>query len=287
VIEGPVGRSGTDVHVPDGEEMPGALARATDLGVGAHQDDLEFGYPVPIAECRDDPDRWFVGVTCTDGAGSARGGAYADHSDDQMAEVRRLEQRRAADIGKYAAVVQLGHPSSDIKSAAGVRGLADELASILDVARPVNLYTHNPADKHDTHVAVAMATVLAVRRLPVEVRPSRFVGVEGWRDLDWLGDGEQVRMDATPHVDLIAQFDDVFSSQIDGAKRYDVAMQGRRRANATLHSIRQVDDAREVIVAIDLTPLSRNDDLDPIGYTLAAIDRFRADVEQRLGRLLG
>lgn len=276
-----------DVHVPDGTTMPDALARATDLGVGAHPDDLEFGCIVPIAECRRDPDRWFAGVTCTDGAGSARGGAYADHTDEQMVLVRRDEQKRAADIGGYATVIQLGRPSDDIRSPAGVRDLADELASILDVARPVNLYTHNPADRHDTHLAVALATVLAVRRLPVQDRPARFVGVEGWRDLDWLGDGEQVRMDATPHLDLISRLDEVFASQIDGAKRYDVAMQGRRRANATLHAIRGVDDAREVIVAIDLTPLLRNDGLDPVDYTLAAVDRFRADVDQRLRRLLG
>lgn len=277
-------RPDADVYVPDGLDVDAALARTTDLGVGAHPDDLEFGYLIPIGECRKVADRWFAGVTCTDGAGSARGGRFAAYTDAEMVVVRREEQRQAAAVGEYGAVVQLGHPSADVKSDAGSRWLADELVSILDLTRPLNLYTHNPADKHDTHQAVMAATVQAVRQLPPAARPSRFVGVEGWRDLDWLGDGEKLRLDATPHLDLAEEFAAVYASQIEGAKRYDVAIQGRRRANATLHGIRATDDAEEVIVAIDLTPLLRNDDLDPVDYTLSAIDRFRGDVEKSLRR---
>jgi LmbE family N-acetylglucosaminyl deacetylase len=277
-------RSDADVFVPDGLDLDAALARTTDLGVGAHPDDLEFGYLVPIGECRGLADRWFVGVTCTDGAGSARGGGFAAHTDAEMVVVRREEQRRAAVVGEYGAVFQLGHPSADVKSDAGSRSLADELASILHKARPLNLYTHNPADKHDTHQAVMAATVHAVRELAPTHRPARFVGIEGWRDLDWLGDGEKLRLDATPYIDLAARFAAVYESQIEGAKRYDVAIQGRRRANATLHGIRVADEAEEVIVAIDLTPLLRNDDLDPVDYTLSAIERFRDDVEGSLRR---
>src|SRR5262249_29633515 len=71
---------GTDVHVPDGAEAPDAVHRTTDLGIVAHADDLEFGDLAPIAVCQDDPDRWFGGVVCTDGAGSARTGPYAELS---------------------------------------------------------------------------------------------------------------------------------------------------------------------------------------------------------------
>jgi LmbE family N-acetylglucosaminyl deacetylase len=282
-----LGRSDAEVFVPDGVETSAALARATDLGVGAHPDDLEFDFVVPIGECRTAPDRSFVGVTCTDGAGSARGGRFAGRSDAEMVVIRREEQRRAAVVGQYGAVVQLGHPSADVKSIDGVRVLADELASILEIAHPVNLYTHNPADKHPTHQAVMAATVQAARQLPVVERPSRFVGIEGWRDLDWLGDGEKLRFDATPYVVLAEQLAAIYESQIEGAKRYDVAIQGRRRANATLHGIRAADDAEEVVVAIDLTPLLRNDDLDPVDYTIAAVDRFRSDVESSLRRWFG
>lgn len=269
-----------DVFVPDGSSGAGALTRTTDLGVGAHGDDLEFMCIVPIGECRESEQRWFAGVTCTDGAGSARGGRFAAYSDDEMVAIRREEQRRAASVGEYSAMIQLAHSSADVKSAVGFDAAVDELVSVLAATRPTNVYTHNPADKHDTHVAVAAATVKAIRRLPIEDRPSRLVGIEGWRDLDWLPDGEKLRFDATPHVDLARQLAEVYESQIDGAKRYDVAARGRRQANATLHDIRATDRAEEVVVAIDLTSLVRNDDLDPVDYVLSAIDRFRSDVER-------
>lgn len=275
-------RRDADVFVPDGAPLADALHRTTDLGIGAHPDDLEFDCLVPIGECREHADRWFTGVTCTDGAGSARAGRFSGHSDAEMVVVRRGEQRRAAEIGRYSCVVQLGHPSADVRTPDGVAALADELASLLAAARPLNLYTHNPADKHTTHVAVAVATIDAVRRLPLEQRPSRLVGVEGWRDLDWLGDGEKLRFDASPHAALGQQLAEVFESQIDGAKRYDVAARGRRVANATFHGIRSVDDAEEVIVAMDLTPLVHNDDLDPVDYVVSSVDRFRAAVEGAL-----
>ncbi len=75
----------------------------------------------------------------------------------------------------------------------------------------------------------------------------------------------------------------MFASQIEGGKRYDLAEQGRRRANATLLAPRQVDTAEQVTFAIDLTPLVRNDDLDPVTYVVAAIDRFRDEVVSALG----
>ena len=64
--------AGADVLIPDGSDVDAALARTTDLGIGAHPDDLEFLMLVPIAAATDDPDRWFTGITCTDGAGCAR-----------------------------------------------------------------------------------------------------------------------------------------------------------------------------------------------------------------------
>jgi LmbE family N-acetylglucosaminyl deacetylase len=272
--------AGADVYVPAGESIGEALARTSDLGVGAHPDDLEFMCVVPIGQCLGSEGRSFTGVSCTDGAGSARGGRFASCTDAEMVAVRRDEQRRAADIGAYGAMIQLAHASATVRSDDGHGMLVAELSAVLDASRPTNVYTHNPADKHDTHVAVAAATIKAVRRLPVDRRPTRLFGVEGWRDLDWLGDGEKLRLDATPYADLAQRLAAVFESQIEGAKRYDVAARGRRQANATLHAVRDRDDTEEVVVAMDLTPLVRDDQLDPVDYVVAAIDRFRTDVER-------
>ena len=276
-------RGDADVFVPDGSPLAEAMSRTTDLGIGAHADDLEFMCVVPIGECAGLPDRWFSGVTCTDGAGSARGGRFADMRDDELVGVRRDEQRRAAALGEFSAALQLAHASRDVRSPDGFAVLVDELASVLEAAQPINVYTHNLADKHATHVAVAAATVHAVRRLPVDQRPSRFVGIEGWRDLDWLPDGEKLRFDATPYAALADRLAAVYESQMEGSKRYDVAARGRRQANATLHAIRESDSAEEVIVAMDLTPLVRNDELDPLVYVRSAVRRLEADVERTLG----
>ena len=276
-------RPAAEVWVPDASALDLALARTTDLGIVAHQDDLEFMALAAIGACRDDPDRWFTGVACTDGAGSARTGRYAEVTDDEMVELRRAEQRAAAEIGEYSAVFQLGHPSASIRGDAH-ETLVAELTEILEACRPVNIYTHNLADKHETHLAVGAATLEALRRLPLDHRPWKVVGVEGWRGLDWLPDAEKVQLDVSGRDELAARLAAVFSSQIEGGKRYDLAEQGRRRANATLLAPRDVDTAEQVTFALDLTPLVRNDALDPVRYVEAAIDRFRDEVLTPLRR---
>ncbi len=276
-------RAAADVTVPDGSPLEVALGRTTDLGIVAHQDDLEFMALAAIGACLDDPDRWFTGVTCTDGAGSARSGEYASYTDAAMVEARRAEQRAAAEIGGYSAVLQLGHPSPSIR-ADGHGRLVVELAEILVAARPVNVYTHNLADKHPTHVAVGAATIEAVRRLPTDQRPWKLIGIEGWRGLDWLGDDEKVLLDVSDRSELAQRLSAVFASQIAGGKRYDLAEHGRRQANATLLAPRMVDEATQVSFAIDLTALVHNEGLDPVTYMTAAIDRFRDDVVSSLRR---
>jgi LmbE family N-acetylglucosaminyl deacetylase len=276
-------RPAADVWVPDGTALDEALARTTDLGIVAHQDDLEFMALAAIGACLDDPDRGFTGVACTDGAGSARIGRYAAVTDDEMIEVRRAEQRTAAEIGRYRAIFQLGHTS------AGIRGddhdeLVGELAEIIDACRPVNIYTHNLADKHETHVAAGVAVLEALRRLPLDRRPWKVVGIEGWRSLDWLPDTEKVLLDVSGRDELAARLSAVFASQIEGGKRYDLAEEGRRRANATLLAPREVDTAEQLTFALDLTPLVRNDELDPVQFVDAAIDRFRDEVVAALRR---
>jgi LmbE family N-acetylglucosaminyl deacetylase len=273
-------RPAIDLLVPDGTPPGAAFARTTDLGVGAHPDDLELLMLVPIGLCRGRSDRWFAGVTVTDGAGSARTGRFAGLSDAALAAVRRSEQREAGALGGYGSLVQLGHTSAGVRDAGPGRDeVIDDLVAILRATRPVNVYTHNLADKHTTHVAVAAAVVQAVRRLPADDRPLRLVGVEGWRDLDWLPDHEKIVLDASSYGPLGRRLAACFASQIEGGKRYDRAVEGRRWANATLAEPRAADEADAVAIAMDLSPLIRNDAIDPVAYLTAAADRFRQDVE--------
>lgn len=280
------GRPTAEIHVPDGLAPEVALARTTHLAIGAHPDDLEIMAADGILQCFQQPDRWFTGVIVTDGGGSPRDDLYRDYTDEMMRRVRRLEQKKAALVGEFAAVVLLDYPSAVVK-AVDDRGPVDDLVQVLRATRPDVVYAHNLADKHDTHVAVALRTIAAIRALPADVRPRRLYGCEVWRDLDWLPDSEKVLFDLSAREHLQAALVGVFDSQICGGKRYDLATQGRRRAHATYAESHSTDVASAVSYAMDLTPLVRDPDLDPLAFVSAAIDRFAADVRQRVARFQG
>jgi len=270
--------------VPDGCPAAAALARTTHLGIGAHQDDLEFMAFHGVSACFGKTEHWFCGVTCTDGAGSSRSGAYAGLSDAGMADLRRVEQRAAAVAGDYGAMAQLAYTSPEAKDPGDTR-LREDLRGMLEATKPEVVYTHNLADKHPTHVAVARATIEALRSLPPEIRPQRVIGCEGWRDLDWLSDDEKVVMDVTGHEALAAKLAACFASQIGGGKRYDLAVEGRRAANATFLDPRAVDGATKVIFGMDLTPLIEDAALDPGAYVDGMIERFRQTVRTSHSRV--
>ena len=270
-----------DIHLPVAGDIESALARTTHLAIGAHQDDLEFMAFEGILHCHGRDDRWFSGITCTDGSGSARTGPYASFSDAELAAERIREQRQAADLGQYACMVQLGYPSRDIKDPAR-DGPVDDLAALLRAAGPEVLYTHNPIDRHPTHLAVFARVLAALRRLPVECHPRRFIGCEGWRDLDWLPRKWRIEMDLSGHSELARQLNTVFASQIAGGKRYDRAIMGRRLAHATLGDSHSVDTATEVCLGMDLMPLLDNPVLHPAAFVADIIRTFQREVDQQL-----
>ena len=275
--------STAEIFIPDGTQEYAALQRITHLGIGAHQDDLEFMAFHGILSCFARDDQWFGGVTCTNGAGSSRGGPYAEFCDAQMMRIRRQEQNTAAVIGGYAAMIQLDYPSSAIKSATE-QELKEDLKAILAVSRPNVVYTHNPADKHDTHIGVTVAALQAMRELPSDQRPEQVIGCEVWRDLDWLPDAAKVLMDVSGRDNLAAALNGVFDSQIAGGKRYDLATLGRRAANATFFNSHATDAATQLIFGLDLTPLVADESKDIVSYVCDLIEQFNADVRLKLNQ---
>ena len=274
-----------EIFVPDRKPVAAALKRVTHLGIGAHQDDLEFMAFHGILECRSSQSKWFGGVTCTNGSGSARAGKFKKFSDEQMMAVRRREQNQAATLGGYAAMIQLDHPSSAVKSATD-SALKEDLKAILVASRPEVVYTHNLADKHDTHIGVVIAALQAMRELPRNRRPKKVIGCEVWRNLDWLADGAKVLMDVSGHDRFAAKLNGVFASQIAGGKRYDLATLGRRSANATFFESHTTDAATQLIFGMDLTPLVQDLKLDIADYAVGFIEQFRDDVQGKLNRRL-
>lgn len=272
-------QASASIHVPDGAEVGDALGRVTHLGIGAHQDDLEFMAFHGIAACYESSEKWFGGVTCTDGAGSARPTKYAGLDEAAFVQLRRDEQDRAADIGKYAAMLQLGFSSAAAKQ--GDDALIGDLWTILSAVRPGILYTHNPADKHPTHIAIFCAVLAAVRSLPPEIRPTRMLGCEVWRGLDWLPDSKKVRLNVSSGRDLASRLHAVFESQT-GAKRYDLAVQGRWQANATFDRFESPDSSDLTVFAMDLTPLIREPFVDARDFVSGLVDELRQDITRVL-----
>jgi LmbE family N-acetylglucosaminyl deacetylase len=275
-----------EVFVPDASEAASALGRTTHLGIGAHADDLEIMAFQGILECFQREDLWFSGVVVTDGSGSPRDGAYRDYSDREMQRVRRVEQKKAAILGEYSAQILLDHPSAAVKDPFS-HLVVEDLQEVLRVTRPKTIYTHNLADKHDTHVAVALRVIQALRALKPAELPLKVYGCEVWRDLDWLHDSDKVAFDVSAHENLQAALLGVFDSQIAGGKRYDLATLGRRRANATYYASHGVDRTTGTVFAMDLTPLILNPELRPAEFIDGFIEGFHQDVGDRLARLEG
>ncbi len=271
------------LFIPDGEEEGKALSRTTHMAVSAHQDDIEFMAYAPISECFGQKDKWFGGVVITDGAGSPRNGLYADYTDEDMKAIRIVEQKKAAIVGEYSFQALLGHPSSQAKDRKDEQ-IVEELVELFRAARPRYVYIHNFADKHDTHVAAAGKTLAALRRLSPEERPEKVYGCEVWRDLDWMPDEEKVMLDCGGHPNIARCLSGVFDSQIVGGKRYEIAAEGRRAANATFSASHACDTYTALNYAMDLTPLMLDKDLDIAEYVSGVIRRFETEVRERIGK---
>lgn len=278
-------RQNAKLFVPDGLPVEQALERTTHMAIAAHQDDIEIMAVEGILACFQQPDKWFTGVVVTDGAGSPRAGLYQNYTDEEMRAIRVVEQQKAAIVGDYAAQALLDYPSAIVKNAAQ-EDPVDDLQALLGLARPQVVYTHNLADKHPTHVAVALRVIEAIRGLPQAQRPARLLGCEVWRDLGWMMDEDKVVFDTSAHESLQAALLGVFDSQIAGGKRYDLATMGRRKANATYFASHTVDLMQGMAAGMDLTPLIQEPSLDIQAYVQSFIRRFAGDVDRLIAGAL-
>jgi Uncharacterized proteins, LmbE homologs len=276
-------RDTAEIFVPDGLSTEQALSRTTHLAVSAHQDDIEIMAASPILDCFQRTDRWFTGVVVTDGRGSPRNGLYEQYDDEQMRLVRFKEQNKAAIVGEYAAQIMLDYPSREVKGSGMLP--VDDLAEILKATSPQAVYTHNLADKHDTHVAVALKVIAAIRSLPKQARPQKLFGCEVWRGLDWLVDSDKVAFDLSRQGNLQAALLGVFDSQISGGKRYDQASLARRQVNATYFESHGVDTTTSLSFGLDMTALILEDGKEPLAFIQEYIGRFNQEVIDRLHRL--
>lgn len=267
--------------VPDGKDFDIAIKRTTHMCIAAHHDDLEIMAYEGIEQSFQSDKHWFYGVVVTDGSGSARSGIYEHYTNDMMKEVRKKEQIKAAVIGEYGALSMLDYSSQQTKDKQD-KNIIQTFEELIVLAQPEILYTHNLADKHDTHIGVATKVIKAIRNLPLKDRPKKLIGCEVWRNLDWLLDDEKVIMDVSQYPNLAAALVEVFDSQISGGKRYDLATLGRRLSNATFFNSHSVDQSNAITYGMDLTPLIQDDNLDIINFITNYIERFKRDVISKI-----
>lgn len=270
-----------ELYFPQGVGDDRTLARTTHLGIGAHQDDLEIFAIHGILAGLDDKNNSFTGVTVTDGRSAPRSGPYAEISDDDLWKLRTAEQKKAADIGRYNAQIMLNYSSAEVKSPDRDSVIGD-IKKIIEVTQPEVIYTHNLADKHDTHVAVALSVIAALREISPDIAKLTLFGCEVWGDLDWLSDEHKVALDVSGHPDLQEHLLDVFESQIAGGKRYDLATVGRQMANATYYQSHQTDQTSRMTYAMDLTPLIEDPELSIPEFINQHIQNFAGNVRKRL-----
>lgn len=248
----------------------------THLVVAAHQDDIEIMCGDGIVQCYQKADRGLVAVIVSDGAGSPRNGKFTEYTNKQMIALRRQEQINAAKEGDYATLILLNYQSKDIADTN--KQLVEDLRQIISKYTPKIIYSHNPADKHKTHIRVLESTLKALRAVPSASRPKLFYGCECWRNLDWLNDEDKVVFDLSGYGDLLTKLLAMHESQIGGGKRYDLAAHGRYLANATFFCSHQVDSLELASFGMDLTPLIMADTLDLRQFTIEKIEDFKSSL---------
>ncbi|MFP4478067.1 MAG: PIG-L deacetylase family protein [Candidatus Izemoplasmatales bacterium] len=273
-----------EVFIPDQTEEKKAIERTTHMAIAAHQDDVEIMAYHGIVNCFQSKTNHFFACVVTNGSGSARDNIYKDYSDQEMIDVRKIEQKKAAYLGEYGGLALLDYPSKMVKDKSDMN-IVNEFKTLLSLAKPKVLYTHNLADKHDTHIGVVTKVIKAIRMMPKSERPEKVYGCEVWRNLDWVNDNEKQYLDVSKHPNLAASLVEVFDSQIIGGKRYDLATIGRRLSNATFNASHAVDETNALTYAIDLTPLILDDELDIVTFITNYIKSFEQDVINRIKKV--
>jgi hypothetical protein len=141
---------------------------------------------------------------------------------------------------------------------------------------------HNPADRHATHVAVCLHAIEALRRLDRNHWPTKIFGVEVWRSLDWVSSDKRLILDVSDADDLQQRLLGSYKSQLEGGKRYDVAIRARNIANATFSSERAVDAVLQGSYALDLKPLIRDRDLTVSSYVTSLVEGMTTEIQSNL-----
>lgn len=281
-----LGRHDAELYVPDGISAEAAMARADILAIGAHPDDLEIMATSGILRARADGARRFFGIVATSG-GATRCCQDAEAPDYlETCGLRIREQKQAADLGEYAGLALLNWESQEIKDACFTPP-DEDLKALIRQIRPREVFLHNPLDRHDTHVAVCLRSIGALRAVSRETgwHPEAVYGCENRRSLDWLVHCDRAVLTVSDPEEGTDRLLAAFASQNTGNRRYVKAVRGRRIANATFQDAPGAGDGgAELTFALDLLPLVEDPNTSVCDFATQIVERVRADVKSRIER---
>lgn len=265
-------KSDADLYIPSGKDESSILSKTNFLGIAAHQDDLEIIAFPGILQSYKANSNGFGGVVCTDGV------PRNSKNTEEINKIRKNEQKRAADIGKYGFVIQLDYSSDEIIYNSNI-DLENEIIGIINEAKPDIIYTHNPFDKHKTHLSVCRSVINALRNSKCKYKPDKLYGCEVWRDLDWLEDKYKVEFDVSGSSGLGLKLLEAFKSQIIDGKNYHKAVIARRTVNATFSNAYLKDKTNQSIYGIDLTPLINDKKISIRDYLFNIVNEFENNIK--------
>ncbi len=140
----------------------GVTSPLTVLNVAAHPDDLDFGCAGTTANMTDAGHR-VVYCLVTDGQA---GGTDSTISRDRMAEIRRVEQTKAAKVVGVEELHFLGFPDGAVEANLELR---KAISSVIRLVKPDRVITQSPVrtfdrpyGSHPDHLATGEATMCAI-----------------------------------------------------------------------------------------------------------------------------
>ncbi len=219
------------------------------LIISPHPDDMEIGMGGTVAKLITQEFK-VISLVVTDGRRST---SISHYSEEEMAEIRKMEVQEAARILGIEDLILLGLP--DVKSPRNHKELRKRLHETIERFEPIELFTPHPEiDKHSTHQIVSRLVVQTLNEMISDKLSSlaRFCCYEVWTPFeryDWIED-------ISGHINIKTAAVDAHKSQIE-YKNYTQGIKGLNRYRAIFHDTSGITGMKYAEVFVEL-PLARD-----------------------------
>jgi hypothetical protein len=234
--------SGARIYIPSSSSfrsLESVFAATTHLVVAPHADDDALMGAEAICEADSFPDRHLTAVIASASPGTGRPAGYEGRSSEDMSEIRYQEQCAAAETGRYAATIQLGFTSEQVKNMempkrveplTETRRIIGSLKFVLDHApHAQTVYVPCLFDHNETHHALAILALEAIRMMEPDRRPQNCYGPEVSPGINWIGREYMARL-SVANMPLVKSVLKNYRTEL-AKRKYDDGLEGRAVAN--------------------------------------------------------